>query len=150
MRWLVYFKWRSSYVVPFFALIWYFNGFLRYMSCDLLLKLLAYKERCSVERLFLLVPSSLITTLKKIYEIGARLPKLFNKQPLARYVNNLLNCFLLKNVPHTVVSYSDENFSIQMRASCLPLSFHQKRGATEREEGCKIGHSHLNETLPFE
>ena len=28
---------------------------------------------------FLLVPSSLITTHKKIYEIGARLPKLFNK-----------------------------------------------------------------------
>ena len=41
-------------------------------------------------------------------------------------------------------------FFIQMRASCLPLSFHQKRGATEREEGCKISHFNLNEKLAFE
>ena len=32
----------------------------------------------------------------------------------------------------TVVSYSNDNFFIQMNASCLSLSFHQKRGAIER------------------
>ena len=49
----------------------------------------------------------------------------------------------------TVVSYSNDNFFIQMNASCLSLSFHQKRGATGRGWG-KIGHSHLNEMLSLE
>jgi len=40
-------------------------------------------------------------------------------------------------------------FFIQMRASCLTLSFHQKT-EQQREDGCKIGHSHLNEKLSFE
>ena len=36
-----------------------------------------------------------------------------------------------------------------MKASCFPLSFHYKRGG-KREDRCKIGHSHLTETLSFE
>ena len=37
-----------------------------------------------------------------------------------------------------------------MRASCLLLSFRHKRGQ-QRDDGCKIGHSHyLNERLTFE
>ena len=39
-------------------------------------------------------------------------------------------------------------FFFQMRASCLPLSFHQKEGQ-QREDGCRMGHSYLNETLSF-
>ena len=37
-----------------------------------------------------------------------------------------------------------------MLASCLPHSFHQKKEAQQREDGCKIGHSHLDEKLSFE
>ena len=33
--------------------------------------------------------------------------------------------------------------------NCLPLSFHQKQGQ-QREDGCKKGHCHLNETLSIE
>ena len=36
-----------------------------------------------------------------------------------------------------------------MRISSLPLSFHKKEGQ-QSWAGCKVGHSHVNETLSFE
>ena len=44
---------------------------------------------------------------------------------------------------NTVVSYSNENFFVQMRACLFPSTKNERQ---RREDGCKKG-SHLNETL---
>ena len=58
----------------------------------------------------------------------------------------ILTHLVLEPCKHTVVSYSNENFSFKWELpACLFLSF--KKEGQWREDGCKIGHSHCNETL---
>ena len=70
--------------------------------------------------------------------------------PLPPNLSMLYNLWcLLRVTSSTVVSYSNENFSFKCELpACFFLS--TKKGGQQREDGCKIGHSHLNEKLSFE